>query len=99
MPGLLHPLVLHVAAPNKSAGPRFLPSGGVTIDMWGSTPSGHRISMERKSVCRSLELSFKADEFPVRIALMASSAKRLASLKSAPCLFALALFAVQNAEE
>jgi len=32
---LLHPLVLHVAAPNSSAEPRFLLSGGVTTDMWG----------------------------------------------------------------
>jgi hypothetical protein len=32
---LLHPLVLHVAAPNTSAEPRFLLSGGVTTDMWG----------------------------------------------------------------
>ncbi len=35
---LLHPLVLHVAAPNKSAEPRFLLSGGVTTDMWGWGP-------------------------------------------------------------
>ena len=32
---LLHPLVLHVAAPNNSAEPRLLLSGGVTTDMWG----------------------------------------------------------------
>ena len=32
---LLHPLVLHVAAPNTSSEPRFLLSGGVTTDMWG----------------------------------------------------------------
>jgi hypothetical protein len=32
---LLHPLVLHVAAPNNSTEPRFLLSGGVTTDMWG----------------------------------------------------------------
>jgi len=32
---LLHPLVLHVAAPNTAAAPRFLLSGGVTTDMWG----------------------------------------------------------------
>ena len=32
---LLHPLLLHVAAPNKSAEPRFLLSGGITTDMWG----------------------------------------------------------------
>jgi hypothetical protein len=32
---LLHPLVLHVAAPNNSTAPRFLLSGGVTTDMWG----------------------------------------------------------------
>ena len=35
---LLHPLVLHVAAPNNSAAPRFLLSGGVTTDMWGGVP-------------------------------------------------------------
>jgi hypothetical protein len=32
---LLHPLMLHVAAPNTGAQPRFLLSGGVTIDGWG----------------------------------------------------------------
>lgn len=32
---LLHPLVLHVAASNNAAQPRFLLSGGVTTDMWG----------------------------------------------------------------
>ncbi len=34
---LLHPLLLHVAAPNTGAAPRFLLSGGVTTDMsgWG----------------------------------------------------------------
>jgi Phytanoyl-CoA dioxygenase (PhyH) len=32
---LLHPLVLHVAAPNNSVDPRFMLSGGVTTDMWG----------------------------------------------------------------
>jgi hypothetical protein len=34
---LLHPLVLHVATPNKSRAPRFLLSGGVDLpSMWGS---------------------------------------------------------------
>lgn len=32
---LLHPLVLHVAAPNRGTEPRFLLSGGVTTDQWG----------------------------------------------------------------
>jgi hypothetical protein len=32
---LLHPLVLHVAAPNTASEPRFLLSGGITTDMWG----------------------------------------------------------------
>jgi hypothetical protein len=32
---LLHPLVLHVSAPNNSSRPRFLLSGGVTADQWG----------------------------------------------------------------
>lgn len=32
---VLHPLVLHVAAPNTAAAPRFLLSGGVTTDQWG----------------------------------------------------------------
>ena len=32
---LLHPLVLHVAAPNNAAEPRFMLSGGITTDMWG----------------------------------------------------------------
>jgi len=32
---LLHPLTLHVAAPNNSATPRFLLSGAVTTDMHG----------------------------------------------------------------
>jgi hypothetical protein len=32
---LVHPLVLHVAAPNKAAEPRFLLSGGITTDIWG----------------------------------------------------------------
>ena len=36
---LLHPLVLHVAAPNTGAEPRFLLSGGVTTDMWGNAQS------------------------------------------------------------
>lgn len=32
---LLHPLVLHVAAPNNAPEPRFLLSGGITTDLWG----------------------------------------------------------------
>ena len=32
---LVHPLVMHVAAPNTAAEPRFMISGGVTTDMWG----------------------------------------------------------------
>jgi hypothetical protein len=32
---LLHPLTLHVAAPNNGVAPRFLLSGGVTTDMHG----------------------------------------------------------------
>lgn len=32
---LLHPLTLHVAAPNNEAAPRFLLSGAVTTDMHG----------------------------------------------------------------
>lgn len=32
---LMHPLVMHVAAPNNSAQPRMMISGGVTTDMWG----------------------------------------------------------------
>lgn len=32
---LLHPLVLHVAASNIGRVPRFLLSGGVTLDQWG----------------------------------------------------------------
>lgn len=35
---LLHPLTLHVAAPNNASEPRFLLSGGVTTDMWGWGP-------------------------------------------------------------
>lgn len=35
---LVHPLVLHVAAPNNSTEPRFMLSGGITTDMWGWTP-------------------------------------------------------------
>jgi hypothetical protein len=35
---LLHPLTLHVAAPNNGAAPRFLLSGGVTTDMHGWKP-------------------------------------------------------------
>jgi hypothetical protein len=37
---LVHPLVLHVAAPNNSARPRFLLSGGVTTDQWGWAAPG-----------------------------------------------------------
>jgi len=36
---LLHPLVLHVAAPNAGTQPRFLLSGGVTTDAWGNAQS------------------------------------------------------------
>jgi hypothetical protein len=32
---LVHPLSLHVAAPNNGAAPRFMLSGGVTTDMAG----------------------------------------------------------------
>jgi hypothetical protein len=32
---LVHPLIMHVAAPNNAAQPRFLLSGGVTTDGWG----------------------------------------------------------------
>jgi hypothetical protein len=32
---LLHPLTLHVAAPNAGTDPRFMLSGGVTTDGWG----------------------------------------------------------------
>ena len=32
---LVHPLSLHVAAPNNGSAPRFLLSGGVTTDMNG----------------------------------------------------------------
>jgi ectoine hydroxylase-related dioxygenase (phytanoyl-CoA dioxygenase family) len=32
---ILHPLLLHVAAPNAGTKPRFLLSGGITTDMWG----------------------------------------------------------------
>jgi hypothetical protein len=32
---MLHPLVLHVAAPNNAAEPRFLLSGGITTNSWG----------------------------------------------------------------
>lgn len=35
---LVHPLVMHVAAPNNAAEPRFMVSGGVTTDMWGWSP-------------------------------------------------------------
>lgn len=32
---LMHPLTLHVAAPNAGKQPRFMISGGVTLDGWG----------------------------------------------------------------
>ena len=32
---LAHPLLMHVAAPNNAAKPRFLLSGGITLDGWG----------------------------------------------------------------
>ena len=32
---LMHPLTLHVAAPNAGQAPRFMLSGGVTVDQWG----------------------------------------------------------------
>ena len=32
---LVHPLVMHVAAPNNSTEPRFMLSGGITTDSWG----------------------------------------------------------------
>jgi hypothetical protein len=32
---LVHPLLLHVASPNCAAAPRFMLSGGVTLDNWG----------------------------------------------------------------
>lgn len=32
---LMHPLTLHVAAPNAGSAPRFMLSGGVTLDQWG----------------------------------------------------------------
>jgi hypothetical protein len=35
---LMHPLVMHVAAPNNAIEPRFMISGGVTTDMWGWRP-------------------------------------------------------------
>jgi hypothetical protein len=35
---LVHPLVMHAAAPNSAAEPRFMISGGVTTDMWGWQP-------------------------------------------------------------
>jgi len=39
---LLHPLTLHVAAPNNGAAPRFLLSGAVTTDNhgWGGERRG-----------------------------------------------------------
>lgn len=39
---MLHPLVLHVAAPNKEAEPRFLLSGGITTNNWGWRLDGIR---------------------------------------------------------
>ena len=36
---LVHPLVMHVAAPNNTKEPRFMISGGVTTDMWGWGPT------------------------------------------------------------
>jgi hypothetical protein len=40
---LLHPLVLHVAAPNNGNAPRFLLSGGVDVpSMWNASPSPAR---------------------------------------------------------
>jgi hypothetical protein len=35
---LVHPLVMHAAAPNNTTEPRFMVSGGVTTDMWGWEP-------------------------------------------------------------
>jgi Phytanoyl-CoA dioxygenase (PhyH) len=35
---LVHPLVMHVAAPNNAPEPRLMVSGGVTTDMWGWRP-------------------------------------------------------------
>lgn len=32
---LMHPLLMHTAAPNKRAEPRLMISGGITTDMWG----------------------------------------------------------------
>jgi hypothetical protein len=32
---LLHPLLMHAAAPNNSLQPRFMLSGGITTDNWG----------------------------------------------------------------
>ncbi|HEU4650365.1 MAG TPA: phytanoyl-CoA dioxygenase family protein [Croceibacterium sp.] len=32
---VMHPLVMHAAAPNSGAEPRFMVSGGVTTDLWG----------------------------------------------------------------
>jgi hypothetical protein len=36
---VVHPLVLHVAAPNNAREPRFLLSGGITTDQWGWLPT------------------------------------------------------------
>lgn len=36
---VVHPLVLHVAAPNNAQQPRFLLSGGITTDQWGWQPN------------------------------------------------------------
>jgi hypothetical protein len=35
---VVHPLVMHVSAPNNAEKPRFMVSGGVTTDMWGWRP-------------------------------------------------------------
>lgn len=35
---LVHPLVMHVAASNNAATPRFMLSGGITTDLWGWGP-------------------------------------------------------------
>jgi Phytanoyl-CoA dioxygenase (PhyH) len=37
---LVHPLVMHAAAPNNTTEPRFMVSGGITTDMWGWRPPG-----------------------------------------------------------
>jgi hypothetical protein len=35
---LMHPLLMHTAAPNSRAEPRLMISGGITTDMWGWEP-------------------------------------------------------------